>query len=184
MWVILSLILLIVLLVLALRPTLVTISGLLGQIKQQREISKKLDEKILNVQKALVELDAVSQKAPLLDEVLPKEPDWSSIATNLEKMATESGLQMESVTIDKIPLTPEPSTGTGQLKSQMPRGVLPVRFIFTASGEYTRIRKMLSDLENLRRVIILSSVEIDTNKDGSLRVTINGEAGFIPERFL
>jgi Tfp pilus assembly protein PilO len=185
LWVILSLILLIALVVLALRPTLVTISGLLGQIKQQKEISRQLDEKIANVEKALTRLDEVSPKIPLLDKMLPVESDWSSLAANLEKIATESGLVMESVTIDKIPLVPgEQTAEMGQTESQLPAGVMPVKFIFAASGEYTQIREMLSDLENLRRVSILSSVEINTNKDGSLRLVINGEAGFIPDEFL
>ena len=67
MWVVLSLILLIILMVLALRPTLVTISTLLGQIQQQKEISQKLDDKTLSVTTALKTLDSVKEKLPLLD---------------------------------------------------------------------------------------------------------------------
>jgi Tfp pilus assembly protein PilO len=187
LWVILSLILLIALLVLALRPTLVTISGLVGQIKQQEEISQKLEEKMITVQKALEGLDAISPKMPLLDEVLPKQSEWDILASRLEKIATESGLQVTSIVIEKIPLafgTPVP-TGTPVLvESRIPEGILAVKFIISASGEYTQIRKMVLDLENLRRVIVLSSVSIDTNKDGVLIVTVNGEAGFVPEDLL
>jgi Tfp pilus assembly protein PilO len=70
------------------------------------------------------------------------------------------------------------------VESRIPEGILAVKFIISASGEYTQIRKMVLDLENLRRVIVLSSVSIDTNKDGVLIVTVNGEAGFVPEDLL
>lgn len=187
LWVILSLILLIALLILALRPTLVTISGLVGQIKQQGEISQKLEEKMMTVQKALEELDAISPKMPLLDEVLPKESEWNILAARLEKIATESGLQVTSIVIDKIPIAlnePVPTGGPRLVKSEMPKEILALKFIISASGEYTQMRKMVLDLENLRRVIVLSSVLIDTNKEGVLVVTINGEAGFVPEDLL
>jgi Tfp pilus assembly protein PilO len=182
-WVVFSLVLLIVLLVLALRPTLVTISGLLGQIKQQQEIVKKLDEKIAIVQKAVQELAEVSSKLPLLDGALPNKPDWSEMAEKLEKTATESGLQVTSIVIDKVSTTVSEQAGAEptQKKSLLPEGVLSIRFIFSATGEYTQIRKMVSDLENSRRGIVLSSVAIDINKEGKLVVTINGEAGFLPE---
>jgi Tfp pilus assembly protein PilO len=185
LWVILSLVLLIVLLVLALRPTLVTISSLMGQIKQQKEISRQLEEKISKVEEALAGMDAVSEKIPLLDEMLPDTPNWSNLAADLERMATESGLVLESVTIEKIPMAPvEKTTDNNEDISRLPAGVLPVKFIFAASGEYTQMRQMLSELENLRRVLILSSVKIDTTKDGGLRLLIKGEAGYIPEKFL
>ena len=187
LWVILSLILLITLLILALRPTLVTISGLLGQIKQQEEISQKLEGKMVTVQKALEEFDAISPKMPLLDEVLPKESEWDILAARLEKIATESGLQLTSIVIEKIPLafsTPVPTGGPRLVESRMPKGILAVKFIISASGEYTQMRKMVLDLENLRRVIVLSYVLIDTNKDGVLILTVNGEAGFVPEDLL
>jgi Tfp pilus assembly protein PilO len=165
----------------------VTISGLVGQIKQQGEISQKLEEKMMTVQKALEELDAISPKMPLLDEVLPKESEWNILAARLEKIATESGLQVTSIVIDKIPIAlnePVPTGGPRLVKSEMPKEILALKFIISASGEYTQMRKMVLDLENLRRVIVLSSVLIDTNKEGVLVVTINGEAGFVPEDLL
>jgi Tfp pilus assembly protein PilO len=139
------------------------------------------------VQKALEGLDAISPKMQLLDEVLPKKSEWDILAARLEKIATESGLQLTSIVIEKIPLafgTPVPTGGPRLAESRMPGGVLAVRFIISASGEYTQMRKMVLDLENLRRVIVLSSVSIDTNKDGVLIVTVNGEAGFVPEDLL
>src|SRR3989304_6607354 len=91
LWVILSLVLLIVLLVLALRPTLITIADLVSKINQQREISVKLDDQILAVQGALTSLQGARDQLYLLDLGLPKEAAWDELAVNLQGMASGSG---------------------------------------------------------------------------------------------
>jgi Tfp pilus assembly protein PilO len=186
MWVILSLILLIVLLVMALRPTLVTISGLLGQINQQTEISQKLDKKIIQVQLAITEMNSVKDKIPLLDKALPKEVGWDELASNLDQIATNSGLTTTDLVIDKIPLLlNEPLVSTSQKYiPQVPAGVLPVRFTLTLTGDYTQMRKVVADLENMVRIIMISSVEISVDKKGVQTLIINGETGYLPDQLL
>ena len=186
LWVILSLILMIVLLVLALRPTLITISSLIGQIEKQREVAYKMDEKILEVRQAIEKLELARSQLWLLDEALPTEAKWSDLAQNLESMATDSGLQLTVVVVERVPLGPnEPkSTSGSQTKSSMPPGALAVRFNLSGKGEYTQIREMVAKLEKMRRLIMLESVVTDIDKEGNLRVTIIGEVGFIPENYL
>ena len=186
LWVILSLILLIVLIVLALRPTLITISSLIGQINQQQAISKQLDDKILKVSTALKNMDAVKDQVPLLDKAIPKDTQWDDLTLDLEKIATDSGLEATSVTIEKIPLVlNEPTTTNGTpIKILVPNGVLPIRFTLTASGEYDQIRKCISEIENMSRVVMISNVIIDTNKDGGLDLTVSGQAAYLPDNIL
>jgi Tfp pilus assembly protein PilO len=181
-----SLILLIVLLMLALRPTLITISNLLGQIKQQTEIAKQLDDKITQVQQAISEFNSISDKLELINGALPSTSDWNSLADSLNNLASSSGVSVLSVVVDKIPLAPdEILSGPGQsYKSQLPQGVLPVRFTVSAGGEYTQMRQFITSLESMRRVLLLTTVSIDVNKDGVLVLTVSGEAGYIPDQYL
>jgi Tfp pilus assembly protein PilO len=186
LWVILSLILLIVLLVMALRPTLVTISGLLGQIQQQKEISTRLDNKITLVQRAITEMNSVKNNLPSLEKALPKNANWNEIATLLSQIATSSGLTTSDLIIDKIPMLPnEPIITTGQkYVPQVPLGVIPIRFSLSLTGGYTQMRKAVSDLESVGRIVMITSIEIYTDKKGNQIMDLSGKFGYLPDQFL
>ena len=186
LWVMLSLILLIILLVLALRPTLVTIADLMGKIKQQREVSKQLENKIFTVQKALENLDAVNDKLGLLDEALPKETEWKQIADKLQFIATGSGIALDNILISKIPLTPiDPASKQEQVSTMIPQGIIPIRFTYEITGDYESVRQVVSKIENTRRIIIVSRVQVLPTKDGGgWHMTMQGETGYLPDKFI
>jgi Tfp pilus assembly protein PilO len=169
MWVVLSLMLLIVLLVLALRPTLVTISALMGQIKQQAEISKKLDSKIVTVRKALDALESIQDKIPLLETALPKEPKWEVLTHEVETIAKTEGMTIASITVDKIPAD----------KQVVPVGVIPVRFSLIGSGDYDQVYKTIVKIEKMGRLVIIRNVTMVQNKEGGINMTLEGEVGFL-----
>ncbi len=182
LWVILSLILMIVLLIFALRPTLVTISGLLGQIKSQQETADKLEAKINSVQRAISELDGVEDQLYLLEEAIPTKYDWNSLTNSLQQAATESGITLESLIVNKIPLEAgETGAIKNQIPSQLPQGIIPVRFSLSGSGSYQQIQDLVVDLYRIRRLISITEVQIqkEKNKDG-FGMTITGEAGYQP----
>lgn len=186
LWVILSLILLIVLVIMALRPTLVTISSLVGQIKQQEEVSQKLDEKILSVRRALDEADKVKGKLYLLNNALPNDPLWEMLADELRGIATDSGLILTSIIVDKIPLAhnePGP-VGSVQAKLLVPDKVLPVKFTMTATGGYDQIMDAVAKVQKMSRVIMISTVGIELNKTNGLDLTVSGQAGYLPDMLL
>lgn len=186
MWVILSIILLIVLLVMALRPTLVTISGLLGQIRQEKEVVAKLNNKIALVTQAMNEMDSVSGERHFLDKALPVDADWKGMADTLTQTATTSSLVITDLVIDKIPLTlnEELTTNGQKYVPQMPQGVMPVRFTLTLAGDYTQMRQAITNLENWGRIIMITSINRSIDKKGMLIMVINGEAGYLPDSSL
>jgi Tfp pilus assembly protein PilO len=186
LWVILSLILLIVLLVLALRPTLITIADLVAKIEQQREISQRLEAQMLTVQQAATNLDAVRDKLDLLDSGLPKEAAWNELAWGLSGMATSSGLALDSIVINKIPLSPTELAGNKQetVIISTPQGIIPVRFTIVATGDYEQIRRLVELVEKMRRISIIDRMQIDTTKEGAVKVIIQAETGYLPDKFV
>jgi len=186
LWVILSLILLIALLVLALRPTLVTIADLVSKISQQQEVSQRLEEKMLAVQQASTNLNNVRDKLYLLDLGLPKEAEWNELASELQGMATSSGLSLDNIVISKIPMSPDELTTSKQEKVVIstPKGILPVRFSLTAIGSYEQIRVLVEKVEKMQRVCIINRMQIDTTKEGDLKVNIQAETGYLPDKYV
>ncbi|KKS33237.1 MAG: hypothetical protein UU93_C0001G0068 [Candidatus Amesbacteria bacterium GW2011_GWA2_42_12] len=160
----LSLMLIIGMLVFALRPTLVTISGLLGQIKAQQEISLKLDEKIMEINKAQTALNQVEPKLFLLDQALPNNPALQIFMNTVETQASGSGIKMTNTVFSAV-------TSSAQ----------NIDFTLTTDGDYKSLRNFVQILESLRRIVHLNSVQMaSSEKKSDLTLTIRGIIGSLP----
>lgn len=183
-WTALSLILVIVMIVMALKPTLVVIAGLLGKINQDKQTIAKLDEKIVKLQQASGELDTLSSRMSLLDQAMPTEADWDGWADKIREFASQSG-----TTITDLKVGPASLTGKWEaIKSNtadLPDGITGMDFSVTATGNFDQLRKLIDLIENTRRLNILSSVTFNTNKNKSggidLSAIINGTVVYVPQ---
>jgi len=189
LFVIFSLVLMIVLLVLALRPTLVTIAGLVGEIRQQKSLSDQLNEKILKVQEASAILSQNRQRLEVLDEAVPDRPMWLNMAEAVQSTASVSGLVVVDMEMGPIqisgsePVTTKPKDQNAVAEeSPMPVGVAGISFEMTATGDYGQIRQFLATLENLKRIVLLSEARIYKGDAGLLTVTVKGDVGYAQKR--
>jgi len=155
-----SLILTIVMLVVALKPTLMTISGLIGQISQRKEVVKKMNDKIYRVQLATKLLNEAEAKLPVLDESMPEGFVWGDWAKKLELLATQSGVKTNQISVTEV------MTTKGE-----------ARFTMSGSGQYEQILQWIVMLENMRRIVIIDSLQISSAKN-ELTAMINGRIGF------
>jgi len=182
-YVIFSLVLMIVLLVWALRPTVVTIAGLAGEIKAKKELSERLSAKIIQLQQAGSLLAKDRDRLKMLDEVIPEEPQWKELASKLEEMATASGLTLVEVSVGptQIQGTEAVNAAVGNAaseKSPLPEGISGISFSVSALGEYPQFKLLLEEMEKLRRVLILTETRIFRDEDGRLTVAVSGVAGY------
>jgi Tfp pilus assembly protein PilO len=164
----------------ALRPTLVTISGLFGQIRQQKELSERLDKKILAVRNAVQEMDKVEGELPLLYEMIPTSPEWDRFADEIYRAATNSGMMIQSIAIDKIPNKATEAATSKQTSEVVPSGIIPIKFTVSGKGEYEQFIKMLTELEKNKRLPIFTLATIDIDKNGQLNLNLSGEIGYMP----
>lgn len=163
LFVVFSLVLLIALLIWALRPTLVTISGLLGTIEQQKEIEDKLNRKIVALQQAQQAYQQLQPRLTFLDGGLPTSLDMAVWARNVEQIASGSGIELVGINVEKIEVAGTATEG----------GLVRIGFTMTAKGQYSQFRMFVVALENMRRVVDLSDIKID--KGG---LTVKGTIGF------
>ena len=178
-YVILSLILLIVLIFVALRPTLIKISSLLGEIKSQQEIVAKLNRKIMNLQRAGELLDKNKSLLVNLDQAIPSDAEWESWVQSIQAYATESGVLLNTMYIG-----PSQVVGKDAVRAEgrpgivipvvLPTGVTGLDFSVELVGNYEQLRLLVKQLEANRRLPKLTSVQISREKDGTLKMRIAG----------
>ena len=143
LFLILSLVLLVILVATALRPTLVTIAGLLGDLNQQKDIEIRMDQKINQLAQAQRSLSQIQPRLTLLDQGMPNPDKFSGWANSLESLANSLELEISSLAL----FEEKPKIG----------------FNLVLKGPLPQIRKFIQSLENLRSLAIVESVQISTS---------------------
>ncbi len=162
----LSLILIIILLVAALRPTLITISSLVGEISQLRQIEAQLNEKIAQLNAASSLYSQVSSRLAVLDQALPTTAQAGPWSQTLTSTALASGINIIRISLTDIEISQPTSESIG--------------FSLTAGGGYTQLNQWLKTVENLRRLTLLKTARFNSSQDGNLQIIVTGAIATAP----
>ena len=169
---VLSLLLLIILLFLVLRPTLITISSLFGQINSQKQITQQLDAKIASLQQAQTLLNSLEPRLIHLDNNLPTSANLGIWTSAVETIASNGGVAITNLSLLNIPIS-NIATATAQLAN-----LTKIDFNITVSGDYPQLVNFVDTLEKLPRLVDLTSVQVQKQKDGGLNLVAVGNINF------
>jgi len=156
----------------AIRPTLITISGLLKEIKDKKELVNQMDQKIDNLTNAQANYSQIKNNLYLVDQSLPQDPTLSVLIKQLEVLAQRSSVSLDSVRFSKTNLQ-----GKVEKKEKQ-----TVSFSLALSGNYQNLKQFLNSLDTLRRVISVESFALKSKMEGEIQLlalTINVQAHFL-----
>lgn len=170
--VIFSLILLIALLLFVLRPTLITISSLLGQIDSQQQVERQLDAKIAALQQAQQLLNSIQPRLVYLDRSLPTSAMLGTWAEAVQTIASGSGIIISDISLADIPLS-NIATNSAILSS-----LTQIPFTIQATSDYTQLINFVDTIEKLPRLAILTSVQFNQDPSGQIEMLAKGTIDF------
>jgi Tfp pilus assembly protein PilO len=159
--------------VFAIKPTLVTITQLVRQIKDQKLVEASLEKKINSLAQAQNEYLAIESELYLLDEALPQEPQASLLLKQLETLASQKNVNIKRLKINEFELK---KTGSHKSEKQ------PLTFTFTAIGDYPNLKAFLSSLADLRRIVLVESFSFQkkgTGEKTELSLNLVAKAWFL-----
>ena len=87
----------------AIRPTLVTMSDLVKEIEDKRDLDQKLTQKIASLSTAQTTYLEVQDRLYLLEEALPTTPDVIHAIKIVEKIASEQNILIDRTFFPKEP---------------------------------------------------------------------------------
>ena len=156
----------------AIKPTLVTITGLIREIKDKKLVSQKLEEKINNLNAAQQEYSNVQNDLYLVDQTLPKDSQIFLLMKQLEVLAFKTGVSLETLQYSPVNLK-------GETEEKKPS---TVDFKIVLGGSYENLKRFLGSLIKLRRVILLDGFAFKTRgTTGGLILSISAKAYFLKE---
>jgi hypothetical protein len=155
----------------ALRPTLLTIAGLIREVESNTAIIAQLDDKIQNVTRAQTLYDREKNKIELLSNAIPTGVEPETVIRQIEGLSQKHSLTISSLTLGKanvynittLIITPEVIEGA---PNEEGIAYLPITITASTSlAEYPQISAFISDLEHLRQPIYVKDFTLSTVRE-------------------
>lgn len=166
LFLVLTLILIIFLVLFALRPTLLTIAGLYGDLDKQQQVAAKLDARIQAQAAAAQTYNQIQSQLPLLDTAIPSLVEVSLWVSKLDTYASQSGVEIVTASVSK---TVVPKSVTGK--------IFQSAFYLVVKGEYGNLKSFLKAIESSRRLLNIGNVTLGKAAalDTQLQMQVTGE---------
>lgn len=184
--ILLSLVTISIFAIFALRPTILTIAGLLKEIETKKETLAKMDEKISNLSRAQVLFDQEQQNVNLLKGSVPTNPVPDVFARQIEGLSIRYSVPITKISLDKatiLGLQAAPPQTETKNKVPFPQGTSELLFSITFTvgiEEYQSLTNLLSDLEKLRRPAKIDKLVMNASKEGNNTLLLLAIEGRIP----
>ena len=158
----LTLVTITILVLFALRPAVITIIELVNQINAKEELIAKMDQKIQNLATAQSLYAKESKRIGLLNSAIPTSPDPDKLMQQLQGVTARNGVAVTNISIGEVELLKEGVTTVKTRKGAkvLPEGAKSIDFSINASGDYSLIKTLLSDLENTLRPTVFDNFTI------------------------
>ncbi len=164
--ILLSVVTIIIFVIFAIKPTLVTITDLITKIQSQQETSNKLDEKIKNLGTAQNLYAKEESKINILQEAVPDNPDVAGYIRQIEGLIKKENLTTLNLGASQVDLT-------GASVSAQILGTT-----ISVSGDHTKLENLMKNIENLRRPSNLIKIS-ESISENILNLTITGQTPYM-----
>ncbi len=162
--------------VFALRPTLITIAELLKDIESKEQTIETMDKKIEDLAQATSLYSAERESIELLDDAIPTEASPDQLVRQLEGLVSKHPATILSIEIEDAPLVGKSTTSATVDKNIdiYPEGAKALTFSINATGSYTTLANLITDLENMRRPVKIDSLSFSkqTGQEGQEQLVL------------
>jgi len=169
----------------AIRPTFVTIAGLLKEIKDKRTINEQLEDKISALNLAQIEYQQVEKDLYLLDEALPINSDLSAFIRQVEVLARRDNVTINSLQFEATILKGEETTAKAAKAKRVTESEeigQEMGFNLVISGDYSQLKSFLNNLTRLRRLVLVDAFTFQAGEEGGgLVLSLNANAHYFEQ---
>lgn len=147
----------------AVRPAVVTISGLVGEINRKEELSQKMKQKINSVVVAQEQYGVVQENWELLASFLPSDFDLPQAIAQVAGSAQEDNVRLGGLTFDDLDFVNQDVLAKKRpdtLKEMGNKNLEALSFSFNSQSDLEILKKYLSRLKQARRWTQIDSYQL------------------------
>lgn len=184
--IVLSLSTVIIFLLFALKPTVLTIISLVKEINEKQTAIAGLDQKIRDLNTARNIYSQEASSIPIVESAVPETPDIQTLVGQVQGMASKNSVNLLGFSVGEITIigTDQKKKTKSDVKS-LPEGSREIPVSVSVSGEYQNLNSFLSDLENFRRPFKFDTLGInstETAEGRSIVAVITGRFPYLEQK--
>jgi len=157
----------ILLAVFAIKPTLETMGALSKEIKEKTELETKLKQKVAALSTAQSEYLAKQNELLLLDNALPSTDTTINDLKTIEKIAYQSNVVITLISLSPLENQTKDDGKQEKNSDKKPKAVVNRPISLSIEGDYLSIKSFVANLINNRRVFMINSVSFSIRKQRS-----------------
>jgi len=171
----------IVFLLFALKPTALTIVGLVKQIDEEKQTLSILDQKIKDLATAQTLLNQNQNFIQSIDTAVPSSPNPDMLSKQVQGLASKNSIDVLGIAINQVTLVGNiPTTKNLPDIKPMPEGAHEMSFSVSVRGSYTNLTNFIKDFENMRIATKIDNIGINSSVTDTGRVIVAVISGRIP----
>ena len=167
----------------ALKPTILTISQLLKDNKEKERIINIMNQKVENISRAQNIYEQNINKLTIIENAIPNTPTPENLLRQIEGVAYINSVTLLGSSINEVTLVGEEKKKQAKdTIKNLPENVKTLSFSINVTGTYTSLFNFLSNIENLRRPLVIKSVNItssDLDTGKVIIMLITGQTPYI-----
>lgn len=168
----------------AIKPTVLTIIELNKEINSKEETVTRIEQKLINLQKANDILQSEAERLVIIDKSIPDSANLEDLILETEKLATKNSLQILNLSISDVIITRDDESKKKKIEEleKLPLDADELPFVTSLTGSYQNMTLLLSDIENSLRPVKIDSIAINSSKteeDKILVLTISGRLPYL-----
>lgn len=172
---------LVLLLGLVMRPAVPLVFSLQQNLIEGQRLNQSLDQKIVSLSQAQSNYDKVLGNLTILENTLPSKALILDFLNSLSVLAATNGVNLVESFYQEPRATAaivgRPFDPQSALQTQAQNSALSFPFTVRLKGDYLQLRKFVSDLEKLPRLLIIDTFDFNKEvKDNSLEMLLSGRA--------
>jgi len=164
----------------ALKPTVLTIISLNKEINEKKVILSGLDLKVQNLETAV---EILNQNVNVLSDIetavsTPPSPDV--ISKQIQGLSAKNSVTLLGLSIGQVTIAGKDTLKTKKTSDLKPIGAGEMPISISVKGDYQSISSFLKDLENLRVIVKVDSLGINSSTTEVGQIMVGVVAGRVP----
>lgn len=156
----------------AIRPNLLTAFELQKEIQDLKLKDKQTEETILQIVKYQSIVEEYRDELSLLDEALPIKPEIAKVVRQISKSASDLGIEITTMAVEKIelqssgsPVTSADSSSEESIPTKN-KDMLSYTITLSSTSNIANLSLYINDILNHRRLLTYDSVTITSQTEG------------------
>lgn len=171
----------------AIRPTLVTITELQKEITERETVLKALTQKVKDLDTAQQLVNQNRRTLSLVDTAVPDGPLPVLYSRQIEGLSRRDGVELFGLGAERVVITgantqPQPTAAPTEdlAADRYPTQSDSLNFSMNLRGNYINLKTFVSDVERLRRPILIDTLRLTIDEGSETSDLILSIAGRVP----